>query len=562
MTRGMNTMPTARKGRTYYTPGPNDRGGVGGMCSVIAVAMLLVVPPFVLIASESSRHTRFVALSDALDSDIVELNRRHGHRQSEEALLGDAMRPGTLVHGTSSRIETVSTDHEMAVSIPGALTLRRNAEYCQWHESKSQRCETCTRTVDASDGSTKEERYQCNCITEYNYVKSWTNRRINSLGFDQPGAHHNPQRDPMPSATFVDDRAKLTFREGEGDSNYDDYDDRNQHQQHEGGVQASLHPDMLSNGVRGQPYRPVDFVPHGRTPPPSFFSRFFSFLGWPPRSTRYEPMQLLRRTPDSPAAIRDNFVYVGQGGYFFSPYESSTSSTLFNYFAQYLEGSLFDWQMGDLMPSCTAGDVRFHYAVQDPAVVSVLGQLRRDGREGAKITPRTMMGIGDVSAATVGLVHAGRSGARAMLLAEDSDSKNRAHVIRLVAFLWSIPASRLAGVAFERELGESSFLIQTEGTLGLFCALLGAVWLVVWGETFGAIETAMVFFLAAASGFLAYKSAARKGSGRRWNAVWCRVLKWANAPPEWRVEDSYVPAPAGGGGHKLGGSYGAGSKLS
>merc|ERR1719253_891608 len=105
------------------------------------------------------------------------------------------------------------------------------------------------------------------------------------------------------------------------------------------------------------------------------FSRFFSYFG-STRPTRYEPLQLLKDTPNSPAAIHDNFVYVGQGGYFFSAYESQTASKLFNYFAQYLEGSLFDWQIGDLMPSCTAGDVRFYYEVQDPTTVSVLGQLR------------------------------------------------------------------------------------------------------------------------------------------------------------------------------------------
>ncbi len=56
-----------------------------------------------------------------------------------------------------------------------------------------------------------------------------------------------------------------------------------------------------------------------------------------------------------------------------------------------------------------------------------------------------MMGIED--AATVGLVHTGRSGARATLLAKDSDPNNRARTVRLASFLWAIPASRLAGVA-------------------------------------------------------------------------------------------------------------------
>lgn len=550
-------MPTARRGRTYYKQGANDNRGLLGVCSVIFVLALLTVPPVIMFASERSRHARYIALSDALDSDIVELNRVVVDDDAT-ALKLKGIVPGTLVHGTSSHIEAVSSDGDMGVTIPGALALRRNAEYCQWQELRHNDCQTCTRTVRASDGSTKEESYQCNCVARYDYVKGWRGHRINSLLFDQPGAHHNPQRDPMPSTTFVGEDAKLTFHEGEGDDDLDiDRDgseaDGRHHREKKGGggasVAARLDPNMLSSGVRGQPYRRVEFTPNGRAPPPSFLSRLSSFF-FGPGNTRYEPLQLLRDTPNSPAAVRDNFVYVGQGGYFFSPQESAMSSRLFNYFAQYLEGSLFDWQLGDLMPSCTAGDVRFRYDVQDPTVVSVLGQLGRDARhsdELLRITPRTMNGIkgGDEgAAATVGMVHSGSHSAEDMLLAEDSDSKRRALLVRALLLLWSVPASRLAGVALGRELGESSLAVQTEGVVGLFFALLGAAWLAIWGEGHGAMETLMLFFMGGALGYLAYKSSVRKGAGRRWHAVWCRIGKWANVPPEWRVEDSYVPSPS------------------
>mmetsp|Transcript_9464 Transcript_9464/g.16463 ORF Transcript_9464/g.16463 Transcript_9464/m.16463 type:complete len:574 (-) Transcript_9464:117-1838(-) len=561
MSHNMNTMPTVRRGRTYYKHGANDNRGLGGVCSVIAIVALLIVPPLILVGSERSRRTRYIALSDALDSDIVELN--HHDITSRDLLR---LRPSTLVHGTSSRIDALSVDPDMRVSVPGALVLRRNTEYCQWQEVQSQRCETCTRSVRANDGSTKEERYQCNCVKHYDYIKAWRNRRINSLLFDQPGAHHNPQRDPMPSRVFVDDNAKLTFPKGVFDGEHDTDDEGNTQQNHyEGGghrhhgppIVAHLDPNMLSNGVRNQPQRNVEFVPNGHAPPPSFFSKLFSFFGgyYPRRRTRYEPLRRLKDTPDSPAAIHDNFVYVSQGGYFFSAYESpSTSSKLFNWFAQYMEGSLFDWQLGDLMPSCTAGDVRFTYSVQDPAVVSVLGQLGGSEGEAVRIAPRTMNGIGDKAAATIGLVHAGRSGPRAMLEAEDSASKTQAHVIRALMFLWSVPASRLLGVGCGCELGESSFTSQLEGSLGMFLTLLGTIWLVVWGsgsiggssggtESYGMLETSMIFFLGGVLGWMAHKSAVRKAGGGSWNAIWCRVAKWANVPPEWRVEDSYVPPP-------------------
>ncbi|KAL3810891.1 hypothetical protein ACHAXA_009662 [Cyclostephanos tholiformis] len=264
--------------------------------------------------------------------------------------------------------------------------------------------------------------------------------------------------------------------------------------------------------------------------------------------TRYETLSLLRDTPNSKAALRDNFVYVGRGGYFFSPYESpSTYGKLFNYFVQYLEGSLFDWQVGDLMPSCTAGDLRFRYEVQDPNIVSILGQVdasRDRVEDGIRITPRAMTTTnGQVDAAsTIGLVHAGRRSARAMLVDEDADSRFRANIVRVVLLLfWSIPASRLGGVALGREMGLSSVVVQAMGALGLCATLLGGMWLMIWGGTYGSIESIFAFLAGSVACYRAYRTSYGMGrGGRRWRAVWCRIAKWANTPPEWRVEDTYV----------------------
>ena len=520
-------MPTIRRGRTYVQVGANDKRGISGICSVIFIIILLVVPPIFLLASERSRHTRYITLSDALNSDVIELNQK----SIDESDL-HSIPPGTLVHGTSTHIETLASDHEMNIGIPGALTLHRNTEYCQWQEIQSQDCQTCKRTVKARDGSTKEESYQCNCITTYNYIKGWKKYKIVSLLFNQPGAHHNPQRDPMPSTTFVGEDVTLEF---DGDVCNDD-NDKSHSNPTSPSVSTKLDPTMLSNGVRNQPWRNVDFVPQGKAPPPSFFSRYFS------DRTRYEPLQLLKNTPTSPAAIEDNFVYVGQGGYFFSPYESSTASKLFNYFAQYLEGSLFDYQLGDLvgaLASCTAGDIRFYYSVKDPNEISVLGQVR-EANGVVQITPRVLQGVGNEKDSSIGLVHSGKHSAQDMLLAEDSDSRFKATVMRAIFFLWSIAASRLVGVAFAREIGDSSLSVKIEAAISLFAVLIGWLWLIIWGSsvhTYGLIITGL--FLA----HLSYNSAVKKGSGRWYIAVWSKIAQWANLAPEMRQEDSYVPSP-------------------
>jgi hypothetical protein len=63
------------------------------------------------------------------------------------------------------------------------------------------------------------------------------------------------------------------------------------------------------------------------------------------------------------------FYYTDYNGWFFSPYQESMALSLAKGFGKFLEGSLFDWQFGDLMDTvagCTAGDVRvrsvFHFA--------------------------------------------------------------------------------------------------------------------------------------------------------------------------------------------------------
>eukprot|EP00804_Cyclotella_cryptica_P017655 CCRYP_017141-RB/>CCRYP_017141-RB protein AED:0.21 eAED:0.21 QI:0/-1/0/1/-1/0/1/0/309 len=303
---------------------------------------------------------------------------------------------------------------------------------------------------------------------------------------------------------------------------------------------------MLATGVRSQPFRDVDFVPDGRAPPPSFFERMVArFFG--ERNTRYEPLQLLRDTPRAVAATRDNFVYVGQGGYFFSPYENpSMTQRLFNYFVQYMEGSLFDWQLGDLMPSCTAGDIRFSYQVQDPSTVSFLGEVRTHPSRSSvlEMTPRSTM-IHD-RRESIGFVHAGSHSAQNMIIAEDNASRNRALIFRAVLLLWSIPAARLLGVALGREVGDSSISTQVMATAGMFGSVLGGMWLVIWGTDVGSRDSILLFVMGGYFGFMAWRLSVRRGRGRWWNAVWCTIGRWASVPPEWRVEDSYVPASVDG----------------
>ncbi len=62
---------------------------------------------------------------------------------------------------------------------------------------------------------------------------------------------------------------------------------------------------------------------------------------------------------------------------------------------EYIEGSLLDWQLGDLVPACTAGDIRVSYRITDPVEISVIGSAGpgKDGHElGIFLTSKKVSG--------------------------------------------------------------------------------------------------------------------------------------------------------------------------
>jgi len=491
----MNNMPTYRRGRRRYRPGDGDARGLSAFCNVLFVLAFLAVPPVLFVGSEVARRSSHVALRDALESDI--------------GPLSSGSRVGDFVHVVSTDIDAISSDREMEVEVPGALTMRRDSEYCQWQEVRRRECRKCVRTVRASDGTEREEEYDCDCVDRYDYVKSWRGRRINSMLFDQPAAHHNPQRDPMPSAALPARTATVRS---------------------ESAPDASLSPEMLSSGVRGATWRTVNFVPGGVPPTPSFWTR------WIPDRTRYEPTSALSETPHAPAARMHNFVYVGQGGYFFSPHQSGTAETLLKLFGQYLEGSIMDWQFGDLMPSCVAGDVRFRYRVQDPAAVSVLGEVTHRtsalGGDVVALAPRTMP-----NGRSLGLVHEGRRSVRTMIEAEDNDAARAALPFRLLLLPWAAAFVRILGALAGRDVGSASAPARC-ALIGALClGVAGAAWTALWGAAVAEAAFALVAAaaLAAAFGGRVPRSEVPPGP----NAARCMIGRWANAPPEWRVEESY-----------------------
>lgn len=112
----------------------------------------------------------------------------------------DAGHEGRLVHvtGLATTTETLS-DAELGVA-ETALRLRRRVEMYQWEETE----ERGTTTQNA-DGSTTRTR-------AWKYSKAWKPQVVDSSAFRKPEGHRNPTSMPLPSASWMAERATLGVR--------------------------------------------------------------------------------------------------------------------------------------------------------------------------------------------------------------------------------------------------------------------------------------------------------------------------------------------------------------
>ena len=416
----------------------------GGWLSLIWTSLLIFLPLVLFIYTEIQTHRKHEALTEVYNAKIVN--------------LPAVTIPGDIVHGSSDSIKATVKDPGLGVTIDHALVLDRKTEFCQWNEIQSTSCNTCSREVRNNDGTTETENYDCDCVVQYSYIKTWTPRLINSYFFDQPAAHYNPQRNPLPSDLFVAHDAILSFKNSPKGAS----------------TTAKLLPDLLRSRVKGATKRKVMWVRDGIPPIPPFWKR------WIPDRSRYENTSTLKR-PRSGPAEHGNFVYVGNG-YFFSPHSSSTLEKMMKLFGQYVEGSLLDFQFGDIMPSCTAGDIRISYTIQDPNTVSVLGQVDGEAR-GSELN---LKNIKTENGLDVGMVHAGTLSAHQIIEKELSDSQMAAIIFRLISIVWAFFTCRSGGYIIGYDTRKSSIMNQAILTMAIWTFLTGLMWSRIWGPSLAA----------------------------------------------------------------------------
>ena len=185
-------------------------------------------------------------------------------------------------------------------------------------------------------------------------------------------------------------------------------------------------------------------------------------------------------------------------------------SQLLRGFGQWYEGSLMDWQIGDLYDmanGCTAGDIRVNYKIADPESLSVIGQMSADGAERVIVPFRASNGF------QVRIAHAGLHEVDDMFENETAE----AHYLCYWARLGALVAGGLATFLLTRvELGQP--IVKRRGlqlpltvSAGLGLLLVGAVWAAVYGagmETGGA--------LAAGAGLLVHANASLQQQTPAW----------------------------------------------
>ena len=339
MAGGISNIPTLRRGRTVDIASPEsyEVRRYHRMCLSLVGLLLLVLGPFALWAMEKN----IIFSSDA----IMEIRRNGKTVDLSNPMSALQSKNKTAAYFQTSAILANVVDPHLNLQIPRALKAERQTEYCQWEEFSRDVCETCYRPAQGGNNNTMEA-YSCNCKREYWYLKSWKSYRINSLVFNQPAAHWNPQDDPYPSVSLFAQNVRF----------------------------ANVPVSSALIAVLKGASRPIRWTFAGTREP-----HWLDFLGFASSDkARYEDIKQLSGVASSVAATQDNFLYAGQG-WFFKPKLVSVQERLLKALFQYVEGSLLDYQLGDLVPSCEAGDIKFKYLVTDPEVVSGIGEITEAG---------------------------------------------------------------------------------------------------------------------------------------------------------------------------------------
>lgn len=255
----------------------------------------------------------------------------------------------------------------------------------------------------------EDEDDEGNVSRTYTYVKGWTSFPIPSVFFNQPFAHHNPLRNPYSDAVFQVRNVTL----------------------------GSYTVNETIVKEKNSDWKIKNF-----------------------NSTE------LRNFNESEASLLHKFVYIGDG-VFYSPYQEETQWKLFRLAGRLLEGSTYLFEIGDLMSSCTPGDIRMTTRHIGDESMSVIGkQVDEKGTIDVYIT--------EIQKYPVGILHTGVKTAEEMFGRELKDMRFNLNICRCLVFVWSI-------IAFFWTF-QSHQTVDNVILSGCFGVLfISTIWLFLWG---------------------------------------------------------------------------------
>lgn len=219
-----------------------------------------------------------------------------------------------------------------------------------------------------------------NCRKYYSYIKSWTKNIVPSMFFNQPFNHFNPNRDPFPSGIFYS--PETTFKTGKYH------------------IDVTLGMNLMPN-IRA-PFKQIKYS----TLPNAFMI--------------------------SDAHKDHNFKYIGDG-YFYSKYKEENNFKVLRMIGMLHEESLFDWQIGDLMNSCTPGDIRVRFQIQQPNVISVIGVVTESNKKSVHIEAIPEI----LNEGTIGSIYGENISVNEMINNEIVESRKQTYLTRLLLVFWS-----------------------------------------------------------------------------------------------------------------------------
>jgi hypothetical protein len=219
-----------------------------------------------------------------------------------------------------------------------------------------------------------------NCVEYYNYVKSWTDYIVPSMFFNQPFNHFNPIRNPFPSGIIYS--PETTFKTGKYH------------------IDVNLGMNLLPN-IRA----PLKLIKY------SILPNAFNI---------------------SDAHKNHDFKYIGDG-YFYSKYKEESNFKVLRMIGMLHEESLFDWQIGDLMNSCTPGDIRVRFHIQQPNVISVIGVVTESNKKSVHLEA-----IPEIfNEGTIGSIWGENISVDEMINNEIVESRQRTYLTRSSLVIWS-----------------------------------------------------------------------------------------------------------------------------